>query len=386
MKSARMIFLFAIWFCYSDLNAQESKADLRWYNPITDGAFLISGQGWNNDQLANPFDRLPAKAQRTVRPGVWNLSRNSSGVCIEFYTDAAQIEVRYQVEGRLYMYHMAATGVSGVDLYAFDDLMNPIWCRSKYAFQDTIRFQYSNLEGIPTVKNRLRHYRLYLPLYNTVKWLEIGLNQHARVVGVDKSASKPIVVYGTSKTQGACVSRPGLAWTSVLQRAIDKPIINLGFSDNGRIESELIDLVEEIDADLYVVDCMGNMLNEVNFPDTIIEQRIRNAYRKLREAHAETPILFTQHPGLADEIYNVEEKRRVDRVNNVLERVVHDLENEGASRVYMLTKSALGICQECTVDGTHPTDYGMRNYATGYEGIIRTIFEEIGDTYLKPKS
>ncbi len=50
---------------------------------------------------------------------VWNLSRDSSGMSFDFTTDAEAIYVRYAlVKDTLAMSHMAASGVSGLDLYA----------------------------------------------------------------------------------------------------------------------------------------------------------------------------------------------------------------------------------------------------------------------------
>lgn len=46
----------------------------------------------------------------------------------------------------------------------------------------------------------------------------------------------PIVLYGTSIAQGACASRPGMAWGNIVSRSLEIPLINLGFSGNGKLE------------------------------------------------------------------------------------------------------------------------------------------------------
>ena len=77
------------------------------------------------------------------------------------------------------------------------------------------------------------------------------------VLGVSKDATfeptaprkeKPILIYGTSITQGACASRPGMCHTAILGRRLDRPVINLGFSGNGRMEIEVARLLAELDA------------------------------------------------------------------------------------------------------------------------------------------
>ena len=39
-----------------------------------------------------------------------------------------------------------------------------------------------------------------------------------------------------------------MAYTAILQRRLDREIINLGFSGSGKMEPEMADLISEIDA------------------------------------------------------------------------------------------------------------------------------------------
>ena len=110
-----------------------------------------------------------------------------------------------------------------------------------------------------TIENKVITYQLYLPLYNSLEWLEIGVPEEATIHFLALRNEKPIVVYGSSITQGACASRPGMAWTAILERKMDRPLLNFGFSGNGRLEKELIDLISEIDAKIFVLDCLPNL-------------------------------------------------------------------------------------------------------------------------------
>jgi GDSL-like Lipase/Acylhydrolase family len=96
-------------------------------------------------------------------------------------------------------------------------------------------------------------------LYNSVQWMEIGIQEGTLFNPLPTRKEKPIVVYGTSIAQGGCASRPGMAWPAILGRKLDRPLINLGFSGNGRLEKEVIDLMIEIDAKLFVLDCLPNL-------------------------------------------------------------------------------------------------------------------------------
>ena len=68
----------------------------------------VEGQGWTDTKA--PYDRLPARAEGTVRGAVWGLSRNSAGLHVRFVTDATTIQARWAVtSSNLALPHMAAT-------------------------------------------------------------------------------------------------------------------------------------------------------------------------------------------------------------------------------------------------------------------------------------
>src|SRR5437016_11675143 len=79
--------LFAPIVAADTIDPAKAKPDEK--NPVLwyDVRLLdVEGQGWKDTK--DPFDRLPAKAEKTVRPPVWNLSRHSAGLCVRFVTDA----------------------------------------------------------------------------------------------------------------------------------------------------------------------------------------------------------------------------------------------------------------------------------------------------------
>ena len=106
-----------------------------------------------------------------------------------------------------------------------------------------------------------REYVLYLPLYNGVQEVKIGVPEGAtlEVAGPRPVGTKPIVFYGTSILQGGCASRPGMAYPAILGRRLDWPTINLGFSGNALSEPEVAQLLAELDPAVYVLDPLPNM-------------------------------------------------------------------------------------------------------------------------------
>lgn len=358
-----------------------------WWNPAANAFPTLEGQGWPGS-VKDFYDRLPAKAEQQVRKDVWNLSRQSAGIYIKFNSDAKEIVVRYTTlnKGNYAMPHMPATGVSGVDLYSIDHSGKWVWAPGKYSFGDTITYRFANLEVDKEYRGKNFEFRLFLPLYNGVSWLEIGVPKGNSFQPLPLTKEKPIVFYGTSILQGGCASRPGLAWTSIVERRLDCPVINLGFSGNGRLEPEVIDLINEIDARLYVLDCVPNMVHGGLFSDEELAYRIVKSIGSIRQKHPNAPILLTAH-SLSSRSGIIESLRNTNSEisNAVLTRVYDSLKNKGVQNLYLLSNKDIGFDIEATVDGVHPNDIGMRYYADAYTKIIRSILHEEEGKYTSMK-
>jgi lysophospholipase L1-like esterase len=378
----KIISCFFVAIFYS-LVSQAQTEKLNWWNPQTSQVPVIEGQAWTKE-VKNPYDRLPARAEKLVRDQVWGLSNQSAGLMIRFRANSSQIKIRYTVGGKHALPHMPATGVSGVDLYAVASDGESRWCAGKYAFGDTITYDFKNLEPNDNYHKKGREYRLFLPLYNSVKWLEIGTAEGTEFTPLPLRPDKPIVVYGTSIAQGGCASRPGMAWTAILGRKMDRPLINLGFSGNGRLEKEVVDIMAEIDAKIFVLDCLPNLIiqpdSKLGLTSEDIKNRILATVNTLRSKHPETPIVLAGHAGYTDEGINPQRKHFYLEANETLSEAYRQLKSEGLNNLYLIPKEDFGLDIEGTVDGTHPNDIGMMDYAEGYEKHIRNILHEYKGT------
>lgn len=348
----------------------QGDTGTNWHNPLKANQPVLEGRGWQTG-LDKPYDRLPAHAIPLVRKEVMNLARNPAGTYLRFTTKARSITVRYQVSGGLQFPHMPATGVSGVDLYALDQQGNWHWVHGRYSFGDTIRYNFQHIDS----SIQLKEFRLYLPLYNTVSWMEVGVSSNHSLQWISASKQPPIVLYGTSILQGACASRPGLAWTNILGRKLSAPLINLGFSGNGRMEKELIDLIAEIPAKLVVLDCMPNLSNLSLYPRAELLKRYRYAVEKLRAGNPSVPILFVEHCcGLPGTNLDEEQRMAYQKASETIASIYQELVRDGHHQLFLLTAPTIKFDEESTVDGTHPNDIGMMKYAEAYEQLIRRIF------------
>lgn len=366
-------YIFFILIISSSFVAAQSNID--WWK-LSDTAAMpsIDGQGWPKE-IGNTTVRLPKRAEAVVAKPVWNLAQQSAGLSIRFISNAPEITVRYQVKKAIDLANMPATGVSGVDLYALNSEGLWCWASAKYSFKDTVEYKYTKL--LPNDANHKfgREYRLYLPLYNEVSNLEIGFPTGTLFKILQPRSEKPIVVYGTSIAQGACATRPGMAWTNILSRKLDRTVVNLGFSGNGLLEKGMIGLINEIDAKAYILDCLPN-LTGLRFDSSDVYNRIINSVKTIREKHPNTPIILTEHAGYTDSYLVTDRQVLYEGVNRTLQKAFAQLIADKIEGISLLTKNEIGIDIDGMFDGTHPNDYGMMLYANAYEKKLRELLLE----------
>ncbi len=368
MKALKRLLLSATFLLGS---CTLTMAQYQWKNPLQEGTNMIHGRAWN-EELKDGYGRLPERFKDKVTKGVWGQSTQSAGLSVVFRSNAGEIKVRYVVKGPHGMVHMPVTGVTGVDMYATDGNGIRRWCAGKYAFGDTISYTYRNL-SYATSEGHGYEYRIYLPLYNVVTWMEIGVPESTSLFRfIPVSQEKPLVVYGTSIAQGACASRPGMAWSNIVKRELEHPVINLGFSGNGRLEQEMFDVLAETDAKLYIIDCMPNLAGK---DAALIYDRLTTGVRKLRTT-TDALILLVEHSGYVNDLTSkaAEESYRVSNVE--LRKAYDALMKEGVKNLHYLTKEEIGLTMDSMVEGVHPNDLGMRIYADAYLKKIKEILGE----------
>jgi hypothetical protein len=211
-----------------------------------------------------------------------------------------------------------------------------------------------------------RDYTLYLPLYNGVDSLEVGVSSEADFQPIAPRKAKPIVFYGTSITHGACASRPGMPHPAILGRRLKMPIINLGFSGNGRMEKEVGALLSELDPAVYVIDCLPNMTGDM------VKERAEPLVRQLRAVHPDTPIVMVE-----DRTYTYAWVRKESRDRHAYSRTEFQnafkrLETSGIGSLHYLEgHDLLGSDGEAATDGSHPSDLGFMRQADVFEPVLR---------------
>ena len=309
-----------------------------------------------------PFQRLPQKYNKSVRKAVWELSENSAGVCIQFCSDTTKLSVKWSVKHDLKMHHMTEAGIKGVDLY---QKKNDSWHYVNTGLPNGKDNEQILVNGIT---KKLREYRLYLPLYDTITNIQIGLDDESIVESIVPE-NRPIVFYGTSITQGGCASRPGLAHTNIISRKLNHECINLGFSGNGHLEKSVGTILSNIDADLYVIECMPNVDKEK------VEKNIIPIIKTIRKdrKNQTTPIVFIEQCIIDLDYINKNITKEIQTKNNELNNQVNKAIFEGEKNIFIIKQNGcIDADSEATVDSVHFNDLGFQRYAAHF---IKNIYD-----------
>ncbi len=338
--------------------SKKTVDGLDWYDVTQWG---VEGRILPDQERQQWFDRFPASAQQSVTKNVWNLSRDSAGMMVRFKTDATSIHVHYKLKkANLAMPHMPATGVSGVDLYARDSEGKWRWVQVTRPTSQEVK-----TEIVGGLAAGQREYAAYLPLYNGVEFMSIGVKPGSHFEGLTPR-QKPIVFYGTSITHGACASRPGMVHTAIVGRMLDAPVINLGFSGNGRMDKEVGDYLVQTDAAAFVIDCLPNM-----GPADVTAKCIP-LVKQLREAHPKTPIVLVEDRRNTNDWILPNRQAHHTRNHAALKAAHASLVGEGVTNLHYIPGDYLyGDDSEGATDGSHANDLGFMRQAILFEPVLR---------------
>lgn len=323
---------------------------LRW---VDAASLTVEGIGWPHE--SQPYSRFPDRSENVLREAMWHLSRFSAGMVVRFVTDAQSLAVRWSLrKAELAMLHMPAGGVSGVDLYARDPQSGGLrWAGA--ARPQTAEQSYAML--LENQPRQMREYFLYLPLYNGVTQLELGIDVQATIVSAPARPEKPICFYGASILQGACASRPGMSLTALLGRALNRAVWNFGFSGNSHAEAEVAQLLAELTPALYVIGPAPSL------KAVFAISRLERFFDILRQAHPHVPVVFISNAIYQDAWTSPHRFADTHEANEALLKVFRKLEARCTDVHFIDGTQMLGDDGEAAVDGTHPTDVGFLRMA-----------------------
>ena len=361
-------FLLIVISSFSILSFSQPSETIKTDSTITYHGrqhFLIEGTAISDSLKESPYDRLPISYKEKVREPVWDLSKASAGITVRFHSNSTSINLKWTVLNDLDMSHMAATGIKGIDLYTkynnkwrYVTTAGALVGLKTYQNKSIPADSINEYELIKNMTPEFREYKLFLPLYDGVTKLEVGIDSAASIEKATPSSEKPIVFYGTSITQGGCASRPGMAHTNIISRKLDVDCINYGFSGNGRMETPIVELISEIDARFYVIECLQNMDSEQ------VKERVKPLVDIIRTNHPYTPIVLVENMMYTMAFLNQTLETRLIEENTSLKNEYDKIIKNGTPNIfYIKDNKEFLVDNEGTVDGVHLTDLGFKRYA-----------------------
>lgn len=351
-KGSFIIVLFFLGL----LNTKAS--DLVYHNALE---FKVIGRGFTD--LEAPFDRLPKNLKGKIRQDLWDLGKNSAGIAIRFRTNSGTIGVNWKTMFGITHPHMAATGVRGLDLYCFFENHWQFMTAAKPAGSSETK-----LILLSSMEKAEREYMMYLPLYDGTVFLEIGIDSSATIGNPQLPlpvTGHPVVFYGSSITQGGCVSRPGMAYPAILERMLNTETINLGFSGDARMDIEILEAMLTMNPSCYVIDCIPNCY----------APRIKAVgyefIRRLLTEKKNVPVIMIENLWYSYAFFDKDWARDLNSRNGEWIKIYKQLKKEGYRQLYYISAESLaGKPYEGTVDGTHLTDLGTQIFS---DNLCKTL-------------
>lgn len=320
------------------------------------------------------YSRIPRYLEDSVRAELKERARHTAGKGFRFRTDSRSVAVRYQLLYNAHMMHMADTGIKGTCLYIWDEDTRS-WQfvngnRPNANKEDTIqrKVYVDRLDG------KMHEYMLYLPLYDGVRWLEIGVDSAATItqpVLNSPRQGKKFVFYGTSILHGGCASQPGMVATSIIQRALDIECVNIGISGEGKMDYCMARAMASIpDVAAFIIDPIPNCTQMMC--DTLTYDFINI----LRKARPDVPIVMVEGQMYSYAKYSGFFGKYLPQKNYEFHKNYLRLRAENPKNLYYIDcKNLYGPNNDGTVDGIHLTDLGFYYYAQKLEPILKAILD-----------
>lgn len=338
------------------VQTELNEEGLTFYNSL-EPPFRIYGLDPTADEA---FRRLNSETAAATSESVYHLSRQTSGLRLRFKTNSPYVAIQAHYSFVQRFSHMPLLGTAGFDLYLNRD------GHSRYinSFMPPVELvdQYEQIIYLGSAEER--DLTINFPLYAAVTGLYIGVDEGAEIRTADPyHFEKPVVYYGSSITHGACASRPGNAYPSLISRALDTNFINLGFSGAAKAEEAIADHISNLDMSVFVYDYDHNAPTPA-----YLEETHEPLFLKLREKQADLPVIFVSRPD-----FYLEKPEDLLR-RDIIYRTYHNALTAGDRNVYFIDGSQLfngAFADDCTVDTCHPNDLGFFRMAEVIGAMVK---------------
>ncbi len=305
--------------------------------------------------------RLPLEtAKKCDMQGVLPMSMQGAGEVLRFRTDSTKIGI-YAEFGEVFSTNIRCSSC-GFDLYRGNGPDKAfVGNRVIPAGKETIEALYE----LPPEKTGMEDYTLYFPLHCRTDRMKIGIESGC---SLEKPTpypyEKPILFYGSSITNCAAVTRPGVTYPARIGRMLNTEVINMGFSGSCRGELVVADEIAKLDLAQVVLEYDHNAPSAEFLRNT--HERF---FKHLRALRPDLPILMISKPDFNGSAADRERRRIVCRTwmnaresgDTLAEFLDGEILFAGPART------------DCTTDGCHPNDQGTERMAIQIVDRLKTM-------------
>ena len=356
-----LITLIAVLGCY-----MASAQNIAWHDA---SSLTVIGKPI---PTAKPFARIDTAVYKFNDKTIDRYANYSTGLAVLFETDSKVVRAKWTTGGGNSGANQAAIGQKGLDLYIMKDGM---WMFAGTGSPNMRKAPFSNHEGtiVADMAEGTKQCLLYLPLFDRVDALEIGLEEGASLKPLDNPFCYNIIVHGSSITHGASASRPGMTYPARFGRENGFYVTNLGFSGMCKLQKEYAHFLAQIkDVDAFIFDTFSNPLADV------IYANFNEFVDIVRAAHPGVPMIFLQTE--RREVRNFSLKREeieAAKQKAAAEVVLARMKTD--RHIYFIdSEGFLGDKHLATADGTHPTDLGFEYMLQTITPKIKKILKKYG--------
>ncbi len=331
-----------------------------------DAATLTIINKTHNDGL--PFNRIDADGFE-IPDSAKKPMRNSTGLAVVFSTDSRSISAKWSTVSKSLGANMTPIFHSGLDLYIKDGNR---WVFAGVARPKTKGVTEHEFVMVKRMAEGVKECMLYLPMFNSVTSLEIGVDEGASIQPIPSPFKHKILFVGSSLTHGASAGRPGACYVARMGRMLNAETPNIGLSGKCRLDDFFANIVCNTEADAYVFDTFSNSTKK------IIEERLYNFVKRIVAAHPDKPMIFLQTIKRDAGYFNLGARKRNDDQREAAERLMADICKEFPNVYFINPGFEVGDDGEGTVDGTHLNDLGVQRTLDNVVPKVKKILKKYG--------
>ncbi|MBQ9972240.1 MAG: hypothetical protein IJP24_01850 [Firmicutes bacterium] len=316
------------------------------------------------DDNGGEYYRLDASDKDLYSSGNRNTAYHTAGATLRFRTNADHIFLKVSLRNSTSgMEYFTDRGIFGFDIYTGTGT-NHIYCGAT-------RQLFTNSTGFTEMLELPGGYQevtVNLPLYAGINKIEIGFPEGAEIAEPTERAYAPVCFYGSSITQGGCVSRPGLSYSHIICRMLNVDNFNLGFSSSAKGEQSIAEYIASREISAFVMDYDHN--NSING----LRETHYDFYKTVREAHPDIPIIMVTAPTY----YGEDTDSQIER-QEIIKESYDKAVKAGDDNVYYISGSEFfpeEMPDLFSSDMLHPNDLGHYYMAKEIFAILKPALEE----------